>query len=296
MTVARGARSSSTNATGPSTSSHLGGPPVQTGVGVSLPAGTGVVMQVSIELENSPRARGRAMPPGTTRVPSSLSRTDQRSEVHSSATPTNQPSTGTTIPPMGSRTSAATSSHPGRARGGWRCSSGRWPASAAMAAGSPSRASSMTSWSAAVVFMVVSSCVEEVVDGIAEAGPFGGEGVQGRLAGGGQVVVAAWWAAGGFAPGGRHQPVAAQAAEQRVDGAFAGHHPVDLAELADQVEAVAFAVVEQGQHAVLECSSAELGEEGGARGFYHAVHGTMHRLTYRGAGLTTRLRGPWSGR
>src|SRR6266487_678153 len=113
---------------------------------------------------------------------------------------------------------------------------------------------------------MVASCVQEVVDGIAEAGPFGGEGVQGLLAGGGQVVVAAWRAAGGFPPGGRYQPVAAQAAQQRVDGAFAGHHPVDLAELADQVEAVAFAAVEQGQHAVLEGSSPELGEEGGARG------------------------------
>src|SRR6266699_1363694 len=126
---------------------------------------------------------------------------------------------------------------------------------------------------------MVASCVQEVVDGIAEAGPFGGEGVQGLLAGGGRIIKTARRAAGGFPPGGRYQPVAAQAAQQRVDGAFAGHHPVDLAELADQVEAVAFAAVEQGQHAVLEGSSPELGEEGGARGFYHAVHSTRRSIT-----------------
>src|SRR5512132_2499751 len=321
MTVAIGARSSRTNATGPSTSSQPDGPPVQTESGEAPPTSVGGVLQDSVEPANIPRERGSASPPGTTSVPSSLLRTDQCSELHSKATPTNQPTTGMTMPPTGSRISAATSRHPGRGWDDSRLSAGRWPASAAMAAGSPSRSSivrvsaspawspssaravamcsltccsnssrraagrsrraassrarySATSWSATVAFIVVSSRIEEVVDGIAEARPFPCEGVERLPAARGQVVIAAWWAAGRLAPGGRDQPVAAQATEQRIDGALAGHHSLDLAEPTDQVEAVAFAAIEQRQHAVFEGSSPQLGEQGHPRTLYHAVHGT----------------------
>src|SRR4029453_9219634 len=117
MTVAIGARSSSTNATGPSTSSQPDGPPVQTESGEAPPTSVGGVLQDSVEPANIPRERGSASPPGTTSVPSSLLRTDACGELHSRATPTNQPTTGMTMPPTGSRISAATSRHPGRDQG-----------------------------------------------------------------------------------------------------------------------------------------------------------------------------------
>jgi hypothetical protein len=47
------------------------------------------------------------------------------------------------------------------------------------------------------------------------------------------------WAAGGPMPAGGDQAVAAQAAEQRVDGPLAGHEAVGLGQGADQVEALA---------------------------------------------------------
>src|SRR4029450_3105624 len=89
MTVAIGARSSSTNATGPSTSSQPDGPPVQTESGEAPPTSVGGVLQDSVEPANVPRERGSASPPGTTSVPSSLLRTDQcsSSRLRSSSPP-----------------------------------------------------------------------------------------------------------------------------------------------------------------------------------------------------------------
>lgn len=58
MTVAIGARSSSTNATGPSTSSQPDGPPVQTESGEAPPTSVGGVLQDSVEPANIPKERG----------------------------------------------------------------------------------------------------------------------------------------------------------------------------------------------------------------------------------------------
>jgi hypothetical protein len=64
MTVARGATSSSTSATGPSTSHQPGGPPVQTEAGEAPPTGAGGVLQYSVKPVDIARERGRAEPAG----------------------------------------------------------------------------------------------------------------------------------------------------------------------------------------------------------------------------------------
>src|SRR6266516_8039937 len=116
MTVARGASTIITSATVLSTCSHPGEPPVQTVTGVVLgveetgteetgteetgteETDTGPLAHPWPETASPPSAAGSARPPGMTSVPISLSRTVQRAELHSSATPTNQPSTGMMIP------------------------------------------------------------------------------------------------------------------------------------------------------------------------------------------------------
>src|SRR6185295_7763902 len=116
-----------------------------------------------------------------------------------------------------------------------------------------------------------------MIDGVAESPPFEPERLERRSPRGGQVVVPPGRAGRGFLPGGLDEPVATEAAQQRIDRPFTRNHAVHLGQAANEVEPVALLVGEQREHAVLQRSPAHLSEKRILLG-YHALQGTWDYL------------------
>src|SRR6185312_11177174 len=97
--------------------------------------------------------------------------------------------------------------------------------------------------------------------------PLVDERLQHSLPGGRQAVVAPWRARRRLAPRGLDHALAPQPAEERIQRALGRDHAVDGRERLHELDAVALAIPQEREHAVLEGAPPQLGR-GPAPGIY----------------------------
>src|SRR5690606_28572796 len=115
---------------------------------------------------------------------------------------------------------------------------------------------------------------EEMQDSGVEPGPFRCELLERPRTGRREFVVLARRAAGRLLPRGLDETFSAQPGEQWIDGPLAGDHDVHLSKFAEQLDAVAAAASEEGQHAVLQDTAPQLTQRFLGVAEFHATQGT----------------------
>src|SRR5262249_52010851 len=104
-----------------------------------------------------------------------------------------------------------------------------------------------------------SSRPEQSVDSITKVLPLPREGRQRTAASRGERVVAARRPGGRLAPGRLDRALATKPPEERIQRPLGGHEAVDVRQCPHELEAVALAVLQEREDAVLEHAPAELG-------------------------------------